>query len=96
MITVQGPLIGISVLCGLVIACDAAMARVSDSSCPSDAIAVEPGASMQAAVDRGGDGTVFCVKSGVYRAQAVRPRGKQLVLRPQQAIQRGLDDIEHK
>ena len=42
-----------------------------------DAIAVEPGASIQAAVDSAGDGAVFCLKNGMHRAQVVRPRSRQ-------------------
>ena len=57
--------------------CSAAFAGVDSSSCPLDAIAVEPGNSIQAAVDRAGDGAVFCLKKGIHRAQAVRPRAGQ-------------------
>ena len=53
------------------------MAQVKDSSCPANAIAVGPGASIQAAVDRAGEGAVFCLKSGIYRAQTVQPRARQ-------------------
>jgi hypothetical protein len=50
---------------------------VRDAACPSGAIPLEPGASIQAAVERAGDGAVFCLKSGVYRMQVVRPRSGQ-------------------
>jgi Right handed beta helix region len=50
---------------------------VLDDPCPAGTIAIEPGASIQAAVDRGGDGAAFCVKSGTHRIQAVRPRPNQ-------------------
>jgi Right handed beta helix region len=50
---------------------------VSDAPCPLGAIAVEPGSSIQAAVDSAGDGAVFCLKNGVHRVQAVRPRRGQ-------------------
>ena len=70
-------LIGTLVLCILLIVAEAAIFDVNSSSCPPDAIAVEPGASIQTAVDFAGDGAVFCLKSGVHRAQAVRPRSKQ-------------------
>jgi len=46
---------------------------VRDAACPHGAIPLAPGASIQAAVDRAGDGAVFCLKSGVFRMQAVRP-----------------------
>jgi len=50
---------------------------VIDEPCPPGAIAVEPGASIQAAVDRDGDGTAFCLKNGVHRMQVIRPRTHQ-------------------
>src|SRR5438132_9295871 len=50
---------------------------VLDESCPSATIAIEPGASIQAAVDRAGDGAAFCLKNGTHRIQAVRPRPYQ-------------------
>jgi hypothetical protein len=55
----------------------AAAVGVTDASCPLGAIAVEPGASIQGAVDSAGDGKVFCLKNGMHRAQAVRPRPGQ-------------------
>lgn len=63
--------------CGLLIAAVAAFVDVNTSSCPYDAIAIEPGKSIQAAVDFAGEGAVFCLKKGVHRAQAVRPRAGQ-------------------
>jgi Right handed beta helix region len=65
-------------LCSLLIAAVAAFVEVNSSSCPLNAIAVEPGNSIQAAVDFAGDGAVFCLKKGIHRAQAVRPRVGQL------------------
>jgi hypothetical protein len=56
----------------------AAFVGVNNSSCPLDAIAIEPGSSIQAAVDSVGEGGVFCLKKGVHRAQAVRPRTGQM------------------
>src|SRR5258708_8300094 len=70
-------LMGTLFLCSLLIVAEAAIFDVNSSSCPHDAIAVEPGASIQAAVDFADDGAVFCLKSGIHRAQAVRPRPKQ-------------------
>ena len=70
-------LIGALVLCIPLIGPEAAIFHVNRSSCPHDAIAVEPGASIQAAVDFAGDGAVFCLRNGIHRAQAVRPRPKQ-------------------
>src|SRR6185437_1393183 len=71
-------LIATFLLCGLLIAAAAAFVDVSTSSCPYDAIAIEPGKSIQAAVDFAGDGAVFCLKKGIHRAQAVRPRAGQI------------------
>jgi parallel beta-helix repeat protein len=53
------------------------MVGVHSESCPHGAIAVEPGASIQAAVDLAGEGAVFCLKNGSHRAQAVRPKARQ-------------------
>jgi hypothetical protein len=50
---------------------------VQSASCPRDAIAIEPGASIQATVDLAGEGAVFCLKNGVHEVQAVRPRAGQ-------------------
>ena len=50
---------------------------VSEALCPPDAIAIEPGDSVQSAVHRAGDGAAFCLKNGVYHAQAIRPRAAQ-------------------
>jgi parallel beta-helix repeat protein len=50
---------------------------VTAAPCPAGAIAVEPGASIQAAVDGAGDGAVFCLKNGMHRVQVVRPRSGQ-------------------
>ena len=50
---------------------------VADEPCPLGAIAVEPGASIQAAVDSTGEGAVFCLRNGVHRMQVVRPKPGQ-------------------
>jgi hypothetical protein len=70
-------LIGALVLCSLLIAAEAANSGVNGSSCPLNAIAIEPGALIQATVDLAGDGAALCLKNGIHRAQAVRPRPKQ-------------------
>lgn len=70
-------LIGALVLCGLFIAAGPATSGVGGSSCPSNAIAIEPGALIQAAADVASDGAAFCLKNGIHRAQAVRPRPGQ-------------------
>src|SRR5512142_1868021 len=54
-----------------------ATAGVTDAPCPPGAIAVEPGASIQAAVDSAGEGATFCLRNGIHRMQAVRPRSGQ-------------------
>ena len=64
-------------LCSLLTAAAAAFVDVNSSSCPFDAIAVEPGNSIQAAVDFADEGAVFCLKNGVHRAQVVRPKARQ-------------------
>jgi hypothetical protein len=69
--------IGTLALCSLLVAAAAAFVDVNSSSCPFDAIAVEPGNSIQAAVDFAGEGAVFCLKKGIHRAQVVRPRTGQ-------------------
>jgi parallel beta-helix repeat protein len=69
--------IGTLALCSLLIIAAAAFVDANSSSCPFDAIAVEPGNSIQAAVDFAGEGATFCLKNGVHRAQAVRPRTGQ-------------------
>ena len=56
----------------------AATARgVAEERCPPGAVDVEPGASIQAAVDSAGDHAVFCLKNGIHRMQAIRPRRGQ-------------------
>ncbi|MCA6122018.1 right-handed parallel beta-helix repeat-containing protein [Bradyrhizobium sp. WSM 1704] len=52
-------------------------AGVIDSRCPPGAIAVEPGAAIQPAVERAGEGAAFCLKNGIHRVQAVRPKSGQ-------------------
>jgi hypothetical protein len=46
---------------------------VSDRPCPSAAITVEPGASIQDVADRAGEGAAICLKNGIHRIQVVRP-----------------------
>jgi hypothetical protein len=76
--TTRRTLIRTLALCSPLIAAVAAFVDVNSSSCPYDAIAVEPGNSIQAAVDFAGEGAVFCLKKGIHRAQVVRPRSRQL------------------
>jgi Right handed beta helix region len=54
-----------------------ALAGVIDEPCPPGAIALTPGVSIQAAVDRAGAGAAFCLKNGVHRMQVVRPKQGQ-------------------
>src|ERR1700730_13657984 len=58
-------------------AAPSAQCGVLDDPCPAATIAIEPGASIQAAVDRAGDGAAFCLKNGTHRGQAIRPRPYQ-------------------
>jgi parallel beta-helix repeat protein len=53
------------------------VAGVVNSSCPRDVIALEPGTSIQAAVEHAGDGAAFCLRNGVHRMQAIRPKSGQ-------------------
>jgi hypothetical protein len=69
--------IGTLAICVVSIAAVAAFVGVNSSSCPLDTIAIEPGNSIQAAVDDSGEGAAFCLKKGIHRAQAIRPRPKQ-------------------
>jgi parallel beta-helix repeat protein len=55
----------------------AATAGVHNASCPRGAIGIEPAASIEATVESAADGAVFCLKNGIHRAQAVRPRPRQ-------------------
>jgi hypothetical protein len=73
----RGMLTGAAVACGLLLAAGPANAGVNSSPCPRNAIAIEPGALTQVTVDRAGDGAAFCLKNGIHRAQAVRPRPRQ-------------------
>lgn len=66
-----------AVLLPCLLAAGSARAGVLDESCPPSAIAIEPGASIQAAVDQAGPGASFCLKSGTHRIQAVRPLANQ-------------------
>lgn len=50
---------------------------VVDVPCPAGAIAVAPGDSIQAAVDRAGENANFCLKNGLHRLQLVRPQQGQ-------------------
>ena len=69
--------IGVSMVLVLALVGGRALAWTEERSCPAGAIAIEPGASIQAAVDRAGAGAVLCLKNGIHRAQAVRPRARQ-------------------
>jgi len=40
---------------------------VTNEPCPPEAVVVEPGASIRAAVDRADEGAAFCLKNGVHR-----------------------------
>jgi Right handed beta helix region len=62
---------------------------VADEPCPPGAIAAEPGASIQAAVDRAGEGAAFCLKNGVHRIQAIRPKRGQSFHGEGQAVLNG-------
>jgi hypothetical protein len=65
------------VFCCLMMAPEATRAGVNSSPCPANAIAIAQYALIQGAVDLAGDGAAFCLKNGIHRGQAVRPRSKQ-------------------
>jgi hypothetical protein len=73
--TARRTVIGTLGFCSVLIA--ATFIEVNSSARPRDAIAIEPGSSIQAAVDIAGEGAIFYLKKGVHRAQAVRPRSGQ-------------------
>jgi len=50
---------------------------VTDAACPTGSITVPAGASIEAAVERAGEGATFCLKRGVHRLQVVRPMRNQ-------------------
>jgi parallel beta-helix repeat protein len=54
-----------------------AQAGIADAACPAGAIAVGPDDSIQGAVDRAAEGSAFCLKDGIHRTQAIRPRNGQ-------------------
>ncbi|MGY4320620.1 hypothetical protein ACVWW1_009947 [Bradyrhizobium sp. JR3.5] len=48
-----------------------------EEPCPADAISILPDEPIQPAVDRAEVGAAFCLKNGIHRSQAVRPRKNQ-------------------
>jgi parallel beta-helix repeat protein len=76
-LTAGRTVIRILVLCCLLILVEAPMFDAHGSFCPGHAIDVQPGASIQAAVDFAGAGATFCLKQGIHRGQSVRPRPRQ-------------------
>jgi parallel beta-helix repeat protein len=67
----------VALVVGLSLFVAPAAVGVQNASCPRDATAVEPGASIEATVELADDGAVFCLKNGIHRAQTVRPRPRQ-------------------
>src|SRR6476620_6116564 len=93
-------LMTIALLALVVLPVVAAPARpgVVDDPCPPDAIAVEPGASIQLAVDRAGEGAAFCLKNGIHRMQVVRPKPGQSFRGEGQTVLNGsrmLENFDH-
>lgn len=70
-------LVGALALVSVLIVAEATILSTQASSCPPDAVMLEPGTPIQARVDLAGEGATFCLKNGVHRAQAIRPRSKQ-------------------
>lgn len=54
-----------------------ANAGIAARACPTDAIPVEAGSSIQRAVEDALPYTSFCLKSGVYRLQSIKPKNGQ-------------------
>jgi parallel beta-helix repeat protein len=52
-------------------------AKEAEAACPPDAIALSPGMSIQAAVEKARPGASFCIKAGVHRLQFVAPKTGQ-------------------
>ena len=75
--TTRYSLIGAFWIAGLVTTLHTANAGVGASSCPTNAIAIAPGTLIQEVVDRAGENAVLCLKNGVHRGQAIRPRSGQ-------------------
>jgi hypothetical protein len=61
----------------------------STLACPAGAIHLRPGPSLQAAVELAGNGATFCLASGVYRTQTIRPKLGQRFIGEGQAILNG-------
>jgi parallel beta-helix repeat protein len=53
------------------------VARAAEAACPPDAVALSPGMSIQAAVEKAGPGASFCIKAGIHRLQFVAPKSGQ-------------------
>lgn len=89
MKVVRLTLTGVSMAFALALVGGTALARTTERPCPAGAIAIEPGASIQAAVDRAGDGAVFCLKNGIHRVQGIRPQARQQFIGEGQAVLNG-------
>ena len=77
-ISVCWPVLSTLLILGSPATAAAAAAGVTDAPCPLGAIAVEPGASIQAAVDSAGDGPD--VRHHVHRLPARRRAAQERVL----------------
>ena len=53
------------------------LAKAVGAACPPDAIALSPGMSIQAAVEKARPGASFCIKAGIHRLQFVAPKAGQ-------------------
>jgi parallel beta helix pectate lyase-like protein len=65
------------ILLGTPIAAAAEVPGVINAPCPPGAIPISPGIWIQAEVDHAGSGATFCLKNGIHRVQAIRPRPGQ-------------------
>ncbi|MGY3446386.1 hypothetical protein ACVW17_006387 [Bradyrhizobium sp. USDA 4473] len=60
-----------------VVSAQPALCGPVEEPCPADTIPIQPDEPIQAAVDRAQEGAAFCLKNGIHRSQAVRPRKDQ-------------------
>jgi len=51
--------------------------KAAAAACPPEALALSPGMSIQAAVDKAAPGASFCIKAGIHRMQFVVPKAGQ-------------------
>jgi hypothetical protein len=63
--------------CLLALTFSSGVAQAQTSACPAGATAVRPGDNLQALVDSGGTGRVFCLQAGTYSRMSIVPQDNQ-------------------